>query len=418
MRKSIGLLMSLVGIVAVLLGYFWYDTRAQLQHIIKTIKPFAEVRYSYIYASPFGSAGIMGLEILPYGIDDRFVFDKVGLQGNNFFSLLTINRVLGKGQLPKSLHIFLKDVQVPIDSPLLQDGFGISGSQPPFEFTLCGDVVSFGPAEFQALGYDDLHLDLSLAYNINELKPSMEMTATFNPQAMLAITAKAQLTLPQAVLSLTDLVTLSPRLIELTVTLNDLSLVERLNRFCAKKEAISVSDYIDEQVQYLEHLFQIQGTLFSADLATLYREFMTQGGEIRITASPQQTLPLEKLTNQSFKDTLNRLNLAITVNDLPTLSLEFQQANAFSYSKKELTSDTIRFGEQQNNTSAYLSITHEELASYRGSMVIIQTANGRQHKGQLATIDHNTVKLAQHMRGGSVVFTINIHDIEKIRLAP
>lgn len=420
MRKSVGFLISLVGILGVITVYFWYDTRVQLRHIMTAVKPFAEVNYSYIYASPFGSAGIKGLEILPYGVDDKFLIDNVSVQGKNFFSLLTINRAFGQGQLPKSLHVILEDVQIPLDSRLLQNRFGEPSLQLPLEFIPCGGVDSLGPTELQALGYKDLHLNLSLAYDINELKPSMELTVTFNHQTMLAISTKAQLTLSQAMLSLTDLLTMSPRLSELTVLLDDLSLVERLNRFCANKENIRASAYIDKQINYLQYYLQTQGITFSSNLIALYREFMTQGGKIKITASPQRPLPLNVLTHRSLKHTLDMLNLAITVNDLPTTELTSQlhQANSFSDSKKEITSGTIVTPKQQDNTSEYRSITYEELSSYLGSVAIIYTVNGSEHKGKLLAVDHNTLKLARQVRGGSIVFTINMYDIEQILVAP
>jgi hypothetical protein len=237
---------------------------------------------------------------------------------------------------------------------------------------------------------------------------------------MLATTTEAQLSLPQPVLSLTDLLTLSPRLTELTVMLNDLSLVERLNRFCAKQETMRVPAYTDQQVEYLQHYLQTQGIMLSADLMTLYREFMTQGGQIKITALTQQPIPLEKLATQSLKDTLDLLNVAIAVNRLPAtgLSLEFHKPENFSYSKKEVTSDTIRPHKQQDNPSNYHSIAYEELSDYLGKMAIIYTVNGSEHKGKLEAIDQNTIKLAKQMRGGSVAFTINIYDIEKVLVAP
>jgi hypothetical protein len=420
MGKSRVLLIILIAIVGGIAGYFWYDTRAHLKQIMTVLKPFAEVRYSSIYASPFGSAGIKGLEILPYGIDAKFLVDKVSLQGNNLFSLLAINRAFEQGRLPKSTQLILEDVQIPIGNPFLENPFDNSSFQLPFEFTLCGEIVSFSATEFQALGYDDaLHLDLSLAYNINELRPSMELTVKFNPQAMLAITTKAELTLPQATLSLTDLMTLSPRLTELIVVLKDLSLVKRLNSFCAKKENMNVATYIEEQVEYLQHRLRSWGILLGNDLTDFYREFMTQGGQIKITASPRHALPLQELTSQSLKDILDRLNLAIAVNHLPAtpLSLEFHDPETFSYSKKEITSDTIRF-QQQENMPKYRSIAYEELADYLGSQAIIYTVNGSEHKGKLEAINHNTVKLVRQMHGGSIAFTINIYDIKKVLIAP
>jgi hypothetical protein len=416
MRKSVGLLIGLVGILVGITGYFWYDTRIHLKQILTTLKPFAEVRYSYIYASPFGSAGIRGLEILPYGVDDKFLVDNIALKGKNFFSLLTINRAFEQGQLPKSLHLILEDVQIPTDSRLLNE----PSLQLPLGFTRCGGVNALGPTEFQALGYDTFHLNLSLAYNINELRPAMQLTVKFNHQAMFATTTEARLTLPQAHLALNDLVTLSPRLSALTMTLNDRSLVERLNGFCAEKETMSVPVYIDQQIEYLQRALQVQGIMLSSELTSLYREFMTQGGQIKMMATPQHALPLGEIAKQSLEDTLDLLNLAITVNDLPVtdLSLEFQEPETFSYSKKEVTSDTIRSHKQQDNPPQYLSIPYEELSDHLGSMAIIYTVNGSEHKGKLEVIDQNAIKLVRQMRGGSVAFTINIYEIEKVLVAP
>jgi hypothetical protein len=420
MRKSVGLLISLVGILGGITVYVWYDTRIHLKHLIATIKPFAEVRYSYIYASPLGSAGIKGLEILPYGADDKFLIDKVGLQEKNLFSLLTINRALEQGQLPKSMHLVIEDVQIPLDSRLLRNRLGEPSLQLPFEFTRCGEVVALSATEFQALGYDTFHLDLGLVYNINELTPSMQLIMKLNHHAMLATTTEAHLTLPQPMLSLTDLVTLSPNLIDLTVTLIDRSLVERLNRFCSEKETMSVSAYRDEQIRYLQNLLQAQGILFNPNLKTLYKEFLMQGGQIKITASPQRALPLRELMKQNLKDTLDLLHLAITVNNLPIteLSLEFHKSETFSYSKKAVTSDTIRSHKQHNNAFKYRSIAYEEIPDYLGSMAIIHTVNGSQHKGKLEAIDQNTIRLAKQMRGGSVAFSINIYEIKKVLVAP
>lgn len=420
MRKSVGLLISLVGILSGMTVYFWYDTRIHLKYLMSTLKPFAEVRYSYIYASPFGSAGIKGLEILPYGADDKFLINKVALQGKNLFSLLTINRALGRGQLPKAMHLVIEDVQIPLDSGLLQNRLGEPSLQLPFEFTRCGEVVSLGATEFQALGYDTFHLDLGLVYNINELRPSMQLTIKLNHRAMLATTTEARLTLPQSMLSLSDLVTLSPRLTDLNVTLTDRSLMERLNRFCSEKETMSVSAYRDEQVRYLQNFLQAQGIIFNPDLTALYKEFMTRGGQIKITASPQRDLPLRELINKNLKDTLDVLDLAMTVNNLPIteLSLEFHKPETFSYSKKQVTSDTIRPHKQHNNTLKYHSIAYEELPDYLGSMAIIYTVNGSQHKGKLEAINQNAIKLAKQMRGGSVAFSINIYEIEKVLVAP
>jgi hypothetical protein len=408
--------------VAVVIGgasaYVWYDTRAQVERLITAVQPLAAVRYGSVRASLLGNATVNNIVINPNGIDDEIRIASLQLNSSNLFSLFNSNRAISHNRLPKSLTLSLRDMELNFYGDLLRHSYKTAEQAWTVSYTRCGKVTLLGPQEFEAMGYNALHVDLDLAYNFDEPRQTLNTTLALSLREMLFVSLETALRLDTATLDVTELVQALPKLAKLSLTFRDASLNERHHRFCAEKTGLPLERYLEEQELYFNDTLRSQGITLGPGLAVAYRDFLQHGDQFVFSLKPAEPLAMDDLPWRQPETLLRRLQPELAVNQRPVsdLSLVFQPPPppppAADQTGEVVTAITSSPAELE--TVNYRLIPFSALVDHVGEAVIVYTTNGREHRGKLEAADSTTIKVVRYLPGGSVSLTLWLDGVDRV----
>lgn len=418
-RKLLRFMAFLAVIMLGLSGYLWYETRSQLHSVIALIKPFAEIRYGSLYASPFGAARVNRIEVLPYGVDAGMRIATVAIDGVNIFSIFNINRAFAQGRLPKWLNLSVRGVQVSVAADEHKTLYASAAASSLLQYLPCGETSIFNPAGSPpGFAGDTPELNVKLRYSINERTRLMQlgMSVELKNSSAAIGEMEADLTLANAFSSIPELATAPLQLHRLTLVLNDNAPVKWVNRFCAQRQGMTLASYEETQLAVLKRTLQAQGSNVDNGFIGAYQHFITDGIPLTLTAFADHPIRMTHLKDFDLRDMLDRLKFTVRFNQRSATPLSWK-ANTLETpddSKKNTTSARMIGEAADSKPRRHPLLTLAEINEHLGSTAVVHTAAGGEHKGIIEAINHDSITLTRRMQGGSIAFTLKLNEIEKV----
>ncbi|MFO1424496.1 MAG: hypothetical protein U1F70_12775 [Candidatus Competibacteraceae bacterium] len=438
MRKLLSIVIAIV-IVAILLGvgaigYLWYSTKQEVDHLVTEAKPFADISYGGIDVSLAGSMGVNRLRIRPIVVNDSISIGAIRLNTPNFLALLNVRWQLSQNQLPEALALAFHDFELSLSGGILGiDPAGYADESSPFahlDALGCGPITAFGAPEWRAMGYDRFLGNVEIGYRIDSKNNVLELRMDNDMRDWATLNLSIGLALTQPPKSLMELpLSLTPKLAKLNFMLRDDGFNQRRNAYCAAQAGKPLSEYLADHIQRVVERLRANGITPGPGLIAAYQGYLTEGGVLTITAAPPAPINPAELREYTPADSVKLLGLRMKVNDVAVTDLTVDwDAAKLARAMNVKLKPALETEPESSATSApppspptpvvvekiaqtYHTIPVGELGRHVGKIVKLRTVSGTQYRGQLHSATEDFIHITVRKSGGSAVLSLRTHDI-------
>lgn len=445
-------------------GYCWYVLSVQAESIIAALAPYAKIHYDYLRVSPLGWVSIENVEISAPVLADKVVIDAVVMEPLNLFGLLNVARSLRREEWPKTLRLRVKNASF--------DLYGAAFKQrniiPTYDSMGCNDVAVTNLDALRGMGYRALRFDGVVQYNVDEFTHRLSANAGVEAGSLATLALKADLQV-SAARSFLQMRLVPPQLAYVELVLQDQSFNHQKSGLCARKIGITPEAFLAENTLQAARMMRTRGMTFSQDWLTAYGSYIATRGRMVITATLKKPLPLPELPTLAPAELLDKLKLAVQVNDqpVPDVSVTFHAPEPLEPAPDlAATSPTTALpptgpgggptfltlpntgspapsetapppaAEPQTTDPPTSSSAPADwftlippaqrafqtssvgLAAYIDRVVVVTMADGRQHQGQLKSVGSRDLQLMMQIQRGTVGFSIAYDGIKEVRVLP
>jgi hypothetical protein len=408
-------------------GYSWYKVKTAMDRAVEQSAPYAEIKYSSIYASPRldGTVGVDGIVIKPKMTDDVFKIQSIRLSLPGIFPLITAK----KDDFPESMRLSVSGIRIDLNSPLLvslsamqKQAIKAQGKQSRFpmvswETLGCGSVESIGIDELSRMGYRTMEFDIDLEYRYAKIKNLLNISSVVRMEGMQSVDIKSEMRIPPSELAkgnFSNLVIDSIR-----IDLIDAGYAALRNRFCAAQLESTEDAYFGKNIELLSREL---GTTFPLETIEAYKKVM-QGSRMSLVIAPKPGIELAMLNRYAAKDVIDILGVKLI---LDTHEVDF---NKFDWGKNysAVNSDESKEGEAANSASStplpiakpahvpasYHATSPAKLGRYVGYKVRLTTRTGQDRDGIITGAEAGSITLRQTASAGKgfISFQIATGDI-------
>lgn len=394
MRK---LLLGLIVIIALLaVGiklYVWHKTTSLADKVIVLAGPVASISYDGATSTLWsGQAGLTDITIRPAGMDTTVKIDEFTVEAGDLPGLLTISGALGEGNVPDTLRLNLRHVEVDLDSPIFQNTprtpsvWGLFGET--FGSLACGNRNGFSAADLRRMGISTAEFDLHIGYTLDRAANSIAMQLNgqnYNLNSM-ELSMSAQMPVGAKV---GQMLGTKPQITNAHLHVTDQGWHARWREFCTTESGQSEEAFLTAHTAAVRTAFARRGIGVSDGMLQHYRALLADDSELDITLRPAQPLNFDSLRFYAPADLLYYLNPVVTVNGTP-VPIEVQNLDAATVAKAQ---SRARAAETAKQTDGYQSVPLNTLDRHMGKQVRLTLKNGRAFEGKLVRMDERLARL-------------------------
>jgi hypothetical protein len=419
----VAILVALALIAGGVGGYLWYSTKQQADQLVTMAKPFAEISYGGIEISPAGSVGVNRVRIMPHFVNDAISIGAIRLNAPNILALLNIRRQLSQGQLPEAMSVSYHQFELPLHGGILGAKPATSQERTPFEdldALGCGPVTHFSGNEWQEMGYDNFVSNMTTGYRQDTARNVLNLRVDSHTRDWATLNLDVGLALTKSSPSLMELATsLTPKLAALEFVLRDDGFNARRNNYCAAKAAKPIDAYIADHVRLVVESLRANGIDPGPGLIEAYQRYLTEGGQLTISASPPAPINPAELQFYQPEDAIKLLGLKLKVNDttISDLTLRWDAtkvARALGVEPEPVEAETTEAVVTQAPAvpqKSYHPTPVGELGQHIGRIAKLGTRTGAQYRGQLEAFAEGMVRITIRKPGGTATLSLRSNDI-------
>lgn len=426
MRKLTTVVVAILVALAVIAGgvggYLWYGTKQQVDQLIAMAKPFAEISYGGVEISPAGSVGVSQVRIMPHFVNDSIAIGSIRLNAPNILALLNIRRQLGQGQLPEAMSISFRQFELPLSGGILGAKPSASRERTPFddlEALGCGPVTYFSGPEWEEMGYDRFVGNMETGYRVDVARSQLNLRIDSSTRDWAALDLDIGLALTKPSTSLMELATsLTPKLASLELLFRDDGFNARRNNYCAAKAGKPIDAFIADHIRLVVERLRANGIDPGPGLIDAYRRFLTEGGQLAITATPPAPINPTELQFYKPEDAIKLLGLKLKVSDASIADLTVnwdaaKVARALGTVPEPVEETTVPAVTQATAApqKSYHPTPVGELGQHVGKIAKLETRTGAQYRGQLDAVVEGIVRITIRKPSGTATLSLRSNEI-------
>ena len=410
----------------------------------------ARIRFDEVTVDISGAIVLSELEIVPRNyMEDKFYAKKASAVFPNTFEMIKLMydiRMENDWEMPASLTLRFDG----IDDPLISE-YGLyaqsvkamngmikqrlEGVAEP----VCGEYYVLGPSAIKEMGYDAMFSSLFVSYDFNRLDQKLSLRVGGGVPDSYTVTAKINLE-NQRSLGIQDLMVM-PSIDSVELTYQNEGLTEKINRFCANKEGITVDQYIERFAALPDDYYALSlGIIPNQAMKTAYLDFMKKPDAITITSYPPPDFNPMILGMYEAQYLVEVLGLSLSINDKTVTPFELnipknayqpkQQANVeekvSNHRKRErmavqeseaeppAAKKEQKKSQLQKQIGSSRVIPLDQISDYIGHYVKVSVERSKHFIGRLVSVESDTVSLQLRHGGGTFTMPIEKHRIESI----
>ena len=265
------------------------------------VSPFVNIEYDGVSSTMGGQLTIDGVRAYITGFDDEIYIDRLGIDTPSYFSLLGLADIRENIQSPDDLipeyfGVVVEGVRMRVNADYFKKAYAasvadIDASELDKDAARCTGKYGFSPDTLTRLGFSDQVVSLSAHFRKGNGQYSVEMTS--NVEDMWDIEA----TMALAGDMLTELSKGSryrPRMREMRIVFEDLSLRERVEKYCGQL-GMSDEEILTAQLDKLHYMGKVYGIEFDEYVIDPYTEFVKGKSTLVVTAKPREPVSLSQI---------------------------------------------------------------------------------------------------------------------------
>lgn len=190
------------------------------------------------------------------------------------------------------------------------------------------------------------------------------------------------------------------------VTLRDGGLMRRIAAYCARESGVETEEWTSIVMDAFSDALRARGFGASDQLLALYRQWLTEGGELSLELDP--SAPVWGVPVRENDDTENAaLNVRYNRSQVPDVYL--QRVEPALPEQPEAVLEPVAPGEAGTDIVAgWNPVDKENAESWIGRTVRVTLENGNVVEGRLVSVDDSRMDVARLMDGGEVTYPVAI----------
>ncbi|MGM0768668.1 MAG: acetylornithine deacetylase [Pseudomonadota bacterium] len=197
------------------------------------------------------------------------------------------------------------------------------------------------------------------------------------------------------------------------VTLRDGGLMRRIAAYCARESAVTTEQWTEIVMQAFRQGLNARGYEASDQLLALYRQWLTEGGELTLALTPSQPL-MGIPVHEPEQEPAGTLQVSYNGQAVPDVYLE-----AVRPPEPEIAGEAVQPVVPEGEAGLIAGWYPSEVADagrWEGQRVKVTLSNGNVVEGRLASVGEQTLEIARVVGGGEVAYPIVIRAIESLEV--
>lgn len=264
----------------------WYAVREDSQRVVAELAPYAELKYAGVSAGLNGSVTLDDVSVTPAGTRQTYRANRVTLNTPSLHWLLR-RALFHESNLPQQFDLVAEGLELPSGAAWLNQEIFDAQIFVPFSAVGCG-AGKLVAADYRKMGFGPPSSSERLDYRYNDDTHALNLSLTLTAPGFAKVVLAADITRfdPAHVQTRGWLEKL--RVNQLSADYSDLGFLRARNRFCAQRDAVSQSQFVDRHITDVRALLQQHGITPNDSLVQLYRTLLTDGGQVSVLSLPSK----------------------------------------------------------------------------------------------------------------------------------
>lgn len=414
-------LLSLIVILALVAwgsykGAVWWLADQTLTEVRRSLSDYGALERGEIASTIGGELVLHGARFQSFQLTQPLDIERLTYRAGSAMALLT--SLYGGHDLPRSWRLDVAGWRLPLDSAMLRNWVTDTDEQAPRP--LFAPVC--GPDARQQLGSGDL-----IRMGMTELAGDARLRQTAGGVRLELFTTESgsvEVEWDNARLRFDgDNVSLTPGADSVTVVVRDGGLMRRVTAYCARETSLSESAWADLVITAFSEGLASRGLEASPQLLALYRQWLTEGGEVSLTLDPSAGWPWLPVREGGAGDEEPAEDvappggaLAASYNGSTVPDIYLSRVEAASPEVPEEALEPLVSPQQAQVIAGWQPVALDQAEGWLDHTVRVTLSNGRTLEGRLTRVDDKQVEVARPVDGGEVAYPMARRAVDRLEV--
>lgn len=374
--------------------------------------------YSWLSSELDGTIVFHDLAITPYRLKRTFYIDRLRLNYGNYFNLL-----FNLSNFTSGRHEGLQSVTAQSITGALKgrdfdewvaleygDDFSI-----PLGLYACGEQDRTSHKNLRQMGVHDYHSSITIKKS-NDVEAGTLGLAVWLARGALGETKLTTIWRASSVPSdLTQWEIENFQLDSLSLTHIENGFFRRLSNFCSNFTQFDRAKFSEHASEAWQKGLSSIGLDAGLRLRQLYRDYLHQGGQLKVTLSPSKPFVFGRFKQLLDKDLIAYFGASAELNGTMMLPAKLM-VNGQHFRPPIATVIEGKTDRIEATKSGYLPIAIATLEQSFQEKVRLVMLNGKSYQGLVVFVDENKIELSQMLAGGVVAYVLQRDQIKSIEM--
>jgi len=394
-------------------GFIWYSLDASFKNIQARVSHLADLSYRDVRTPVMGPIGYTSVTIRPKGYKDVIKVGSILVHWKEPKEIIPILEAFFNKALPPRLEITANNVSFSLDSDLgdvlLQPARWDWESPLTFPPSVwgCGNGT-FQAADYRALEYGHLSINARLEYSLSPGTNALKFFLRLRNPGMTSFLFEGSIPLKSKQMpTVQQLSSPGLKLADLSYTVQDESYNEKKIAYCAKKNGVSATEFVDGQISRISADLEQINLYPSTELSNAYRSHLAEGTRVTVNLTPFEPAGINELAQIAPGNLVDWLGISVVANDVPISELFVD--------RKDLVEEEEEDEEESQQTEeAFNPTPFAELSEHLNRLARVTTGDGKVHYAYIESTAPEKLTLTRHLVGGSATFELEFSEIVEV----
>lgn len=412
-------LLSLIVILALVAwgsykGAVWWLADQTLTEVRRSVSDHGALERGDIASTVGGELVLNSTRFQSFRLTQPLEIRRLTYRAGSPVNLLT--SLYGDHDLPRTWRLDVAGWRLPLDAAMLRNWVTDTDEQAPRP--LFAPVC--GPDARQQLGSGDL-----IRMGMTDLTGDAQLRQTSGGVQLELFTRESgslELEWDNARLRFDgDSVDLTPDADSVSVVIRDGGLMRRVAAYCARETGLSESDWADLVMTAFNEGLASRGLEASPQLLALYRQWLTEGGELSLTfpGSGWPALPVhepELVADSGDEDDLAGRSLSASYNGSTVPDVYLSIMSPVTPEVAPAAMEPLASPQQAQVVAGWQVVALEQAEDWLDHTVRVTLSNGRTVEGRLTNVDEKQVEVARPVDGGEVAYPMASRAVDRLEV--
>lgn len=292
--------------------YLYLHIKQAADKIVADTADVVKLQYTGISSDLRGSAGLSDVRIQIPQTGEILHIEHITLHTPSLNFLLHMQNNASQSDFPEQLGLDLHGLNIDLNSQYAALLDRLSQTAPATDSPSC-TKHTLTLADYRALGYETLTLDLSVRYHYHAQKDTLSIAMDILMPETRDLRLTADMHMPQLPSNPQAMQRLKPVLLRGTLSVQDRGLMDARMRTCKTQNALSQIQTIDALLQNTVNALHKRHIQADADMLQTYRASLQPGKTLYIEAQPAAPVDLTQIRHYKADDVPALLGLQMQI---------------------------------------------------------------------------------------------------------